>query len=649
MDGELNPALSAGIGPQTLLSNLPANLQPSSTLFYYNPEEENVLLQQAALAQTGKASFVDGLSTDSQQNLSATQIEKEVLYQNALNYAQANGVQLGTALTQTQVAALDKPMLWYVEQTVPDPSCTATGTATCPTITALMPQVYLPANTSAMSAGGNISGQNVTLNFDQDGNGSILNTGSITAGGTLTVNTNSLTNQANQVDVGQIWSKVEGGYVNMTGTQVQPGGFMSAANMDLNVQTLQQIGGALQQLNADGTLDQAGTQQLLANLQRSLGGNFTQTSVSDNLHQDFVKEESGLPTVAVMVIALALAVVTAGAAAAAIAAAQVAAAEAGMATLIATGSVEAASAAGGIMASSAFAMGGMANLAIAGALGGMAASTVSQIGLTGHLDLGQTLTAGAAGAVTGGVTGYFGASYGIDRLLASTAAGCGTAAMTGGDCRTGAMSGFAAATIAWAGDAMRQNQIESSRQFAGVRDGTNGDPGSPISNASGQSSGINGDGFKLAGTRVSGDDLLKYGTFSQGPDGTWTFYANTIDPSTGTPLTLQDVLNKEGGLTGGFQGLPGTLAGGGYSAGTITDKLLESFAGPHDFLGGLTAYDSLGNLKEGMSSLQRNLFEIQTDLDIPIAAPFAITTFLNQYGLDWSTLRNQINQSKSER
>lgn len=308
VDGELSPALSAGIGPQTLLSNLPANLQPSSTLFYYNPDEENLLLQQAALAQTGKASFVDGLTTDSQQNLSVTQIEKEVLYQNALNYAQANGLQLGTALTQTQVSQLDRPMLWYVEQTVPDPSCTATGTATCPTITALMPQVYLPANTTAMSAGGNISGQNVTLNFNQDGNGSILNTGSISASGTLAVNTNSLTNQANQVDVGQIWSSVSGGYINTTGTQVQPGGFMSAANMDLNVQTLQQIGGALQQLNADGTVDQAGTQQLLANLQHNLGGNFTQTAVADNLHQDFVKEGGsfGVEQLVAMVAAVAL-------------------------------------------------------------------------------------------------------------------------------------------------------------------------------------------------------------------------------------------------------------------------------------------------------------------------------------------------------
>jgi filamentous hemagglutinin len=55
------------------------------------------------------------------------------MYGNALDYAKQNNVQLGQALTQTQVSALDKPMLWYVEQTVPDPSCHATGTEVSPT------------------------------------------------------------------------------------------------------------------------------------------------------------------------------------------------------------------------------------------------------------------------------------------------------------------------------------------------------------------------------------------------------------------------------------------------------------------------------------------------------------------------------------
>ncbi|WP_256976331.1 filamentous hemagglutinin N-terminal domain-containing protein [Burkholderia sp. AU28863] len=370
VDASLGGSVLGSLGPQDLLNNLPSALQPSSTLFYYNPQEEDLLLQQAALKQTGKSSFVDGLTYDNEKNLSVTAQEKMYLYQNAIDYSKAHDLQLGAALTQEQINTLDKPMLWYVEQTVPDPTCHATGAATCPTITALMPQVYLPQDTQALSAGGNISGHDVTLKFNQDGNGSILNTGSITASGTLSVDTHTLTNQANQVDVGEIWQKVDGGYLKTTGTVVQPGGFMSAANMDLNVQTLDQIGGALQKLNADGTVDQAGTQQALANLQQQLGVNFTQTSVSDHLHSDFVQEGGGLPTFAIAAIAIAASIVTAGAAAAA----------AGVVmTQLSVGSV------------------------MIGALGGMVGSITSQAFSGDGLNFGRILQAGALGALTAGV------------------------------------------------------------------------------------------------------------------------------------------------------------------------------------------------------------------------------------------------------
>ncbi|HEY3540165.1 MAG TPA: adhesin, partial [Trinickia sp.] len=139
----------------------------------------------------------------------------------------------------------------------------------------------------------------------------ILNTGTISASNTLTVNTPTLTNQANQVNVGQIWSYIQdAGYQNTTGTVVQPGGFMSAANMDLNVQTLSQIGGALQKLDADGTVDSAGTQQLTAALQQQLGSNFTQMTLTDHLHTDFVKEGGsfGVEQLAMIVVAVAAAI-----------------------------------------------------------------------------------------------------------------------------------------------------------------------------------------------------------------------------------------------------------------------------------------------------------------------------------------------------
>ena len=370
VDASLGAPAVGLVGPQDLISNLPSDLQPSATLFYYNPEEEDLLLQQAALQQTGKASFVDGLTYDSKNNVSVTDQEKAYLYQNAIDYAKANDVQLGDALTQQQISKLDKPMLWYVEQTVPDPECKTTGFATCPTVTALMPQVYLPTNTAVMSAGGNIDGQNVTLDFDKDGNGSVLNTGNITASDTLTVKTNTLTNEANQVDVGQIWQKVKGGYVDTTGTEVQPGGFMSAENMDLNVQTLNQVGGALQELNADGTIDQAGTQQMLSALKQQLGGQFTQSTVSNNLHTDFVKDGGGLPMFVVAALAIAASIITAGAAAAAL---------------------------GVALASMSLPM-----AMTVGALSAMAGSAVGQLASGQGLNFGEILKSGVVGALTAG-------------------------------------------------------------------------------------------------------------------------------------------------------------------------------------------------------------------------------------------------------
>ncbi|WP_420992502.1 hypothetical protein ACKI2N_029590 [Cupriavidus sp. 30B13] len=210
------------------------------------------------------------------------------------------------------------------------------------------------------------------------------------------------------------------------------------------------------------------------------------------------------------------------------------------------------------------------------------------------------------------------------------------------------MTGFAMAAVAWAADAMRQDQIESSQRFKGVYD-TQDKSGTLTSNATGPSAGIDGDGMKIAGTRVSIDDLQKYGTVVARPDGAWDFTGNVINPDTNSAWSLKDALDKEGGLTGGFQGLEGTLANSPYQPGTFTDKVLESFAGPHDYLGSLMAYDNLGNLKQGMTSFQRMMFEIQTDIDIPLAAPFAAVTLLNQYGIDWSTFRNQAQQTKDKK
>ncbi|AZG14882.1 hypothetical protein EHF44_16450 [Cupriavidus pauculus] len=89
-----------------------------------DPYTEGQKLQQAALAQTGQDSFINGLAWDNQNNLSVADQEKLALYKNAADYAKARHIALGTALTDDQVKALDAPMLWYVEQAVPDTRCT---------------------------------------------------------------------------------------------------------------------------------------------------------------------------------------------------------------------------------------------------------------------------------------------------------------------------------------------------------------------------------------------------------------------------------------------------------------------------------------------------------------------------------------------
>jgi filamentous hemagglutinin len=270
----LTPATSvlAGVTPDALLSQLPDTLKPGGVTFYYDPYTEDQKLQQAALQQTGQNSFISGLTYDNQHQLSVTDQEKLALYKNAADYAAANSIPLGTALTQAQLNALDKPMLWYVEQTVPDPSCNTVSSLVCPGVTALVPQVYLPegyAQALAKATGGNISGDNVNLNF---AGGTIRNTGVVSAGDTLNVKAASLDLRPNVVDIGKSAYGVKGGWLEVGGTLVQPGGFMSAANLDLEVGAINAVNDALRITNPDGTTNQAATNALLAQLQANLGG-----------------------------------------------------------------------------------------------------------------------------------------------------------------------------------------------------------------------------------------------------------------------------------------------------------------------------------------------------------------------------------------
>jgi len=62
VSGSLGGSALDPLGPQALLDNLPANLQPGSTLFDFNPQAEDLMLQQAALQQTGNPTTIGSIA-----------------------------------------------------------------------------------------------------------------------------------------------------------------------------------------------------------------------------------------------------------------------------------------------------------------------------------------------------------------------------------------------------------------------------------------------------------------------------------------------------------------------------------------------------------------------------------------------------------
>lgn len=335
-------AVLGGVGPETLINALPADLRPGSTPFYYDPQAENARLDQQALAQTGRTSFINGLTYDNQNHLTVDDQEKLVLYQNAVDYAKAHNIQLGQALTPDQLAALDKPMLWYVTQQVPDPSCMS---GACPMVSALVPQVYLPSGYSGIEPGGSIvASKSLTLNADNP----IQNTGTLGSYGTLTSNT-TIVNEQRAADMTAAWQPIEDGWARTTGQQGQANsGFVFAANAADIAGQVQNINGVLAQLNADGSMSAAESARVAQAIQANMA------AVTSTHTDTFVRDEGWAGKVFSGVVMAMIAVMT--------------------------------------------------GMALGPVMGAMMSSTFGQLAATGEVSLGNVFKAGAVAALTYGIS-----------------------------------------------------------------------------------------------------------------------------------------------------------------------------------------------------------------------------------------------------
>ncbi|MFP3754406.1 DUF637 domain-containing protein [Cupriavidus sp. SIMBA_020] len=192
----------------------------------------------------------------------------------------------------------------------------------------------------------------------------------------------SLDLSPNVVDIGTNAYKAQGGWNVVTGTVVQPGGFLSAMRMDIDAGTIHAVNDAFRITRADGTVDEEASAALVAQLKESLGLNYTEDTLQDDIHTRFIKEKKGfgiIGQIVAMVAAVAISIVTAGA-----------------------GAVVVTAAFGATFAGSV--MGVALSAAISGLVAGTLSSMVTQVITTGSLNLGAALKAGAVSGLTAGLT-----------------------------------------------------------------------------------------------------------------------------------------------------------------------------------------------------------------------------------------------------
>jgi filamentous hemagglutinin len=201
--------------------------------------------------------------------------------------------------------------------------------------------------------------------------------------------------------------------------------------------------------------------------------------------------------------------------------------------------------------------------------------------------------------------------------------------------------------LSTAAEKMRDLMIEDSMKFAGVVD-KDGNP--LLNNLSGESAGVNGDGRKIAGTRVDLDLLCGAGgkrcDIPRNPDGSTDtmrpviFLGEPVKNADGsiTRKSYDDFLQSPDGKKmlsapfGGSQGGARTwLFNMPYEKGGWVDNLLETFAGPHDLIGGKVSglYDDQGNATQGRSDSKKLAHEAWSAVALVPAAPFAASQFFS--------------------
>ncbi|WP_157278219.1 filamentous hemagglutinin N-terminal domain-containing protein [Methyloversatilis thermotolerans] len=256
--------------PLTLMRLLPDELA-SSAPFALTPAQELVAIRNALLDTTQRAWILPGLGWDPLTGQSPDARQREQLAANGFAFALQHGVAVGQSLSADQRAAIDVPLLWYVEQQG-----------------ALRPWLYLPASWReqlAIIPGGLLAADDaIALVADV-----VDNTGFVISEGALSVSARELLNRKRSAYYHEEF-KVDGGTLVIEGSQVQPGGFMQAAHWAIDVDRIESLSGEFRvsgQTMEQGARLSAAFEQALVD---ELGDRFIREVARDDLKVRFKKD-----------------------------------------------------------------------------------------------------------------------------------------------------------------------------------------------------------------------------------------------------------------------------------------------------------------------------------------------------------------------
>lgn len=189
-----------------------------------------------------------------------------------------------------------------------------------------------------------------------------------------------------------------------------------------------------------------------------------------------------------------------------------------------------------------------------------------------------------------GVSGAARYGYSIERVAAQSLAGGLSSVAQGRRFIDGLRSSFIPSALTYLAVSMRAEMVDSSRLYV--------DRNGATPNLSGESVGLMNDGYKVGGSRLV--------------------------------EIISGVFKKCDSPLGGCQGGSGRIFGMQYGAGSWQDRLVEAYAGPHDWLNSGYWYNSLGNgiNHQGLAGL---FGEVLNGLNVIPASAFAGASVVQPY------------------